>query len=85
MCDTIGCISEHHLLIETGKVNMTRQGCHGVVLQIHRSSYGVDCITDIEPCIHGEKTKSNMDQKLKYSCRKIRAVITEDKHVPFCK
>jgi hypothetical protein len=34
-CDTIGCISEHHLLTERGEVTMTRQWCHGIIVQIH--------------------------------------------------
>jgi hypothetical protein len=84
MCDTVGFISEHHILVEKLEVNSSRRLCHGILLQIHRNSFGVGRITMIKSCAHGKGLGRDMDEE-QYSCRKIRTVITEDKHVPLYK
>jgi hypothetical protein len=79
MCDTIGCIEEDHLLIETHAINQSRQRCHGVTLHIYRNKSGTGHILQLKPCSHGRKQQGSMDDQLNYSCRKIYAIISEDK------
>ncbi len=81
LCDTKGCISKQHLIVETQKVNLSRRHCFGIMIQMHQNSSGVGCITELKPCVHGRSPKRSLDEELRYSCRKIQAVITEDKHV----
>jgi hypothetical protein len=75
LCDTIGCISEEHLLIETQEINLSRRDSIGVMLRIHESNSGVRCIVQIKPCIHGRKLATNLDEQLNYSCGKLQTTI----------
>jgi hypothetical protein len=62
-------------------MNRSRRDCFGIILQIHRNSAGIDCITNINACIHGEDEEKTMDEQLDNSCRKICALIVTDNDV----
>jgi hypothetical protein len=77
----MGCISENHLVVETRQENVSRRECFGVIIQMYQTSSGNYCITQIKPCKHGRKLKTDLQQQLKYSCRKIRTSIAADQYV----
>ncbi|CAF1210212.1 unnamed protein product [Adineta ricciae] len=79
LCDTYGCLRTKHLRIETRELNMSRRYCFGIILQIYRNSAGVDTVTNIKPCKHGQDQERSMDEQLDNSCRKIYVVLVTDK------
>ncbi len=81
LCDTIGCILEDHLIIETQEENLSRQACFSVLIQMYEETPGNYCITQVTPCIHEKKVKGDLKEQLKYSCRKIRITIANNQCV----
>ncbi len=76
LCDTIGCISKKHLLIEPAARNRQRTRCKGIIIYIHEITASEYIIMQVDPCEHGEQhTKANGDY-FKYSCRKIQTIFT---------
>ncbi|CAF1390120.1 unnamed protein product [Adineta steineri] len=59
LCDTTGCLSESHIIVETEEQNDSRRFCQGIFLHIYQHS-------------NGNK------KSFKYSCRKIKIMITDD-------
>jgi hypothetical protein len=55
------------------------------MMQIHQNNVGAGFITQVKPCVHGRNPEKSLGEQYQYSCRKIHAVITEDKHVVFYK
>ncbi|CAF0967210.1 unnamed protein product [Adineta steineri] len=74
LCDTIGCLREEHLCIETQDVNQSRSRCDGIVLHIGRNEAGEFCIFQVDPCKHGIQHQNANGDYLRYSCRKIQIV-----------
>jgi hypothetical protein len=44
--------------IEPKEINRSRQGCFGIILEIHRNASGVDCITTTKLTAETEKKAS---------------------------
>ncbi|CAF1203541.1 unnamed protein product [Adineta steineri] len=80
LCSTLGCVSKQHIIIESEEDNQSRQTCFGVLLQVHQSGSDIGCIVKIKPCFHGRKLNTNLHDQVKYSCRKIQVVISEQEH-----
>ena len=78
LCDTNGCISKDHLCIESAEVNQQRKHCQGIAVHIYENTAGEFLIIQIDPCRHGELHAKAANDFLKYSCRKIRAILLKD-------
>ncbi len=81
LCDTKGCISENHLVVETRQENISRQNCFGAIIQMYEKSSGNYCITQVKPCKHGRKLKTNSQQQLEHGCHKICTSIAADQYI----
>ncbi len=80
LCNTKGCISKHHLIVESAAANTSRNNCYGILMQVHENTSGVGCITLVKPCVHGRNKEKTDKEQMQDSCRKIRAVITKRHH-----
>jgi len=74
----MGCISKTHLCVETSEQNYQRNHCKGIRIHIHRHATGESILSQVDACIHGKTHKKANGDELKYSCRKIQAIITDD-------
>ncbi len=81
LCDTEGCISKDHLIIEKKEENLSRKHCSGVIMQMYQNNSGNYCISQVTPCKHGRKLKTNLQQQLEHSCGKIRTRIAADQYI----
>ncbi|CAF1475165.1 unnamed protein product [Adineta steineri] len=82
LCDTKGCLSESHLIVETFEQNQARKSCQGIFVHIHKYSDGKKEIIQVEPCQHGIGYRSEPDP-FKYSCRKMKIMMTDDNKLKY--
>jgi hypothetical protein len=72
LCDTNGCVSKNHIIMEAFAINEQRARCDGITLTIRPATATTAAhIIKATPCKHGENNKSNSDP-FKFSCRKIK-------------
>jgi hypothetical protein len=73
LCDTNGCISKKHIVLEPIEINQNRKKCQGIILTLcPATATSPPHILKATPCDHGlNHTESNGDNFL-FSCRKIQ-------------
>ncbi len=69
LCDTPKCLRFERIIDEPVDVNLSRQKCAGMVIDIRD-----DSITDMVPCRHGVEAGGLNGDPYEFSCRKLRAI-----------
>jgi hypothetical protein len=82
LCDTNGCISKDHIVLETLELNYSRKQCQGIILTIFPAT-AQPHIFKATPCQHGLKHPQSNGDDFMFSCRKIQFVFLDKISVDF--
>jgi hypothetical protein len=84
LCDTKGCVSDKHLVLESFVTNDSRARYDGIMILIRLATPTSPArIVKSQPCEHGKKYSKDNGDDFEYSCRKIRVIIMSAKSLNF--
>jgi hypothetical protein len=78
LCDTVGCLRDEHLVVESMQINQDRRLCNGIILVLQSNGPSTPKeVLQVQPCVHGANHRQTRGNFLRYSCRKIQVIIQD--------